>query len=83
MDGVRREGHVRRQYCPHRRHAPINIPLANMTRWTTARRRLVIWAVSLTAAFAFRLLFGLSSELFSEDDTQIFLLGLRYHATGA
>jgi hypothetical protein len=54
-----------------------------MTRWTTARRRLVIWAVSLTAAFAFRLLFGLSSELFSEDDTQIFLLGLRYHATGA
>src|SRR5678816_2397091 len=37
----------------------------------------------LAALFAFRLLFGLCSEFFTEDETQIFLLGLRYHATGA
>src|SRR4030095_12681566 len=43
----------------------------------TRRRILLI----LGACFAFRLLFGLSSEFFFEDETQIFLLGLRYHAT--
>src|SRR3954466_6104105 len=37
----------------------------------------------LGACFAFRLAFGLSREFFFEDETQIFLLGLRYHATGA
>jgi len=36
----------------------------------------------LAVLFAFRLLFGLCSEFFTEDETQIFLLGLRYHATG-
>src|SRR5262245_17958988 len=35
------------------------------------------------AIFAFRLAFGLSRELFFEDETQIFLMGLRYYATGA
>jgi hypothetical protein len=39
--------------------------------------------VLLGACFVFRLLFGLSREFFFEDETQIFLLGLRYHATGA
>ena len=42
-----------------------------------------MWAAALVALFAFRLLFGLSSEFFFEDETQIFLMGLRYHATGA
>ena len=42
-----------------------------------------IWAVALTAIFAFRLMFGLSREFFFEDETQIFLMGLRYFATGA
>lgn len=42
-----------------------------------------MWAVALVALFAFRLLFGLSNEFFFEDETQIFLMGLRYHATGA
>ena len=37
----------------------------------------------LGVCFAFRLLFGLSREFFFEDETQIFLLGFRYHATGA
>ena len=39
-------------------------------------------ALLLAALFAFRLLFGLCSEFFTEDETQIYLLGLRYHATG-
>ncbi|MCU1383719.1 MAG: hypothetical protein JWL71_2416, partial [Acidobacteria bacterium] len=37
----------------------------------------------LALCFAFRLAYGLSREFFFEDETQIFLLGLRYHATGA
>jgi hypothetical protein len=40
------------------------------------------WAPLLLALFAFRLLFGLSSEFYFEDETQIFLLGLRHYATG-
>jgi hypothetical protein len=41
------------------------------------------WVLLLAALFAFRLWFGLSREFFFEDETQIFLLGLRYYATGA
>lgn len=49
-----------------------------------ARRPYVRWAIAfVAAAFVFRLLFGLSSELFFEDETQIFLIGLRYYATGS
>jgi hypothetical protein len=40
------------------------------------------WALILVALFVFRLLFGLSSEFYFEDETQIFLLGLRYYTTG-
>jgi hypothetical protein len=43
----------------------------------------MLWAAALTGLFAFRLLFGLSLEFFSPDETQIFLMGLRYHASGA
>jgi hypothetical protein len=46
-------------------------------------RRIAIWVTALAALFAFRLLFGLSNEFFFEDETQIFLMGLRYYATGA
>jgi hypothetical protein len=46
------------------------------------RARQARWAVILAALFAFRVWFGLSRELFFEDETQIFLLGLRYYATG-
>ena len=49
---------------------------------TSAIRRIAIWGPTLAALFAFRLLFGLSNEFFFEDETQIFLMGLRYHATG-
>ncbi len=50
---------------------------------TPSQRRAITWTVALALIFLFRLLYGLSSELFFEDETQIFLLGLRYHATGA
>ena len=40
-------------------------------------------ALLLLAAFAFRLAFGLASEFWSEDETQIYLLGLRYFSTKA
>jgi hypothetical protein len=39
--------------------------------------------VALVAAFAFRVGFGLASDFWSEDETQVFLLGLDYHSTGA
>jgi hypothetical protein len=54
--------------------------------FTAALRRgcgQLIWATALIALFAFRLFFGLASDLFSEDQTQVFLLGLGYYATGA
>ena len=57
---------------------------------TSAARRpgrrvitILLWAAFLVGAFAYRLGFGLCSEFFFEDETQIFLIGLRYHATGA
>ena len=43
------------------------------------RRRL---ALLLIAAFAFRLAFGLCSEFWFEDETQVYLLGLRHYASG-
>ena len=41
----------------------------------------VLFALLLLAGFLFRLGFGLSKELFADDETQIYLLGLRYYAT--
>ena len=46
------------------------------------RARGLRWPLILLALFAFRLWFGLSREFFFEDETQIFLIGLRYYATG-
>ena len=51
-----------------------HVPPKRWPRW---------WLVALLALFLFRLLFGLSSSFFGEDETQIFLIGLRYSATGA
>jgi len=39
-------------------------------------------AAALLALFALRLYFGLSLNFFAEDESQIFLIGLRYYATG-
>jgi len=44
--------------------------------------RKLAWPV-LVALFTLRLAFGLCSDLYSEDETQIYLLGLRYHSTHA
>ena len=41
----------------------------------------LLWALALVAVFLFRLGFGLSKELFTEDETQVYLIGLRHHAT--
>src|SRR5258707_5089789 len=49
---------------------------------TMLSARAARWAPILAALFAFRLWFGLSREFFFEDETQIFLMGLRYYATG-
>ena len=57
-------------------------PLEPSATSTSTARRTTIWAIALAALFAFRLLFGLSNEFFFEDETQIFLMGLRYYATG-
>jgi hypothetical protein len=45
------------------------------------KSRLVV-GLALAALFGFRLLFGLSQQLFTEDETQIYLLGLRFFASG-
>src|SRR5580658_1778889 len=49
----------------------------------TTRTRRLRFAAAIAGLFAFRLLFGLSREFFFEDETQIFLMGFRYYATGA
>jgi len=50
---------------------------------TERTRRLSLAAIAaLVALFFFRLAFGLSSEFFFEDETQIFLIGLKHYATG-
>ena len=46
------------------------------------RRGSWIFALALLGLFAFRLYFGLSLRFFAEDESQIFLIGLRYYATG-
>ena len=47
------------------------------------RQRRVLWLLALAAALIFRTYFGLTREFFFEDETQIFLIGLRHYATGA
>ncbi|MEQ1909723.1 MAG: hypothetical protein ABMA15_12925 [Vicinamibacterales bacterium] len=46
-------------------------------------RHRLVWALAIVGLFVFRLLYGLSREFFFEDETQIFLMGLRHYATGA
>ena len=48
------------------------------------RKPSVHWklAVFLSLAFGFRVLFGLCSEFWMEDERQIYLIGLKYYATG-
>jgi hypothetical protein len=53
-----------------------------VTTGSSPRKAFVLTALTLAGVFAFRLAFGLSSEFFFEDETQIYLIGLRYYATG-
>ncbi|HEX7136312.1 MAG TPA: hypothetical protein VF219_00625 [Vicinamibacterales bacterium] len=53
-----------------------------MTTGSSSRKAVVLTALTLVGVFAFRLAFGLSSEFFFEDETQVYLIGLRYFATG-
>ncbi len=46
------------------------------------RSRTAVWGLALVGLFAFRLLYGLCYDIFSEDQTQIFLIGLRAFAAG-
>ena len=46
-------------------------------------RRVVWFGAAIVALFLFRLFYALTCEFFLEDETQIFLIGLRYYATGA
>src|SRR5438270_14100848 len=46
-----------------------------------ARRRLVV--VMLCAAFLFRLAFGLCSQFWTDDERQVYLIGLKFYSTGA
>jgi len=47
----------------------------------TARRRLSV--ALLAAAFLFRLGYGLCSQFWADDERQVYLLGLKFYATGA
>jgi hypothetical protein len=52
-----------------------------MTETGRVQSRIVV-GLALAAVFGFRLLFGLSGRLFTEDEGQIYLLGLRFFASG-
>jgi len=47
--------------------------------WTS---RPVTWGLAIAGLFAFRLLYGLCYDFFFEDETQVFLIGLRAYAGG-
>lgn len=47
------------------------------------RRKRALAALLLITAFVFRLGFGLSSDFWTEDEKQIYLIGLKFYATGA
>lgn len=46
------------------------------------RRQTLAWTVALMLAFAFRLAYGLSSDFFTEDERQVYLIGLKSFARG-
>jgi hypothetical protein len=50
-------------------------------RTNTGARRKVIFAILLACAFLFRLSFGLCSDFWTDDEKQIYLIGLKFYAT--
>jgi len=61
----------------------MNQPAVSAPSASARQRRVLLWGAALAGFFVFRLLFGLTREFFFEDETQIFLMGLRHYATGA
>ena len=61
----------------------MNQPAVSAPSDSPRQRRLLLWGAAIVAFFVFRLLFGLTREFFFEDETQIFLMGLRHYATAA
>lgn len=51
--------------------------------FSNPRRRQLAFGSLLLLAFAFRLFFGLCSQFLDEDTKQIYLIGLKFYATGA
>jgi hypothetical protein len=49
----------------------------------TPARRHILYALFLTCAFLFRLWFGLCSDFWTDDERQIYLIGLKFYATRA
>lgn len=48
----------------------------------TRRRKLIVVVVLLALAFAFRLAFGLCSDFWTDDERQVYLIGLKFYTTG-
>ena len=61
----------------------MNQPAVSAPSASARQRRVLLWGAAIVGFFVFRLLFGLTREFFFEDETQIFLMGLRHYATGA
>src|SRR5712691_4650289 len=74
---------TRRAVGTHRTRHRYTRPTRRAASMERRRLRALVWATALAAAFAFRLAFGLAYDFWFEDQTQIFLIGLRHHATGA
>jgi hypothetical protein len=53
------------------------------TYHTHSARRRVLLVVLLCCAFLFRLIFGLSSQFWADDERQVYLIGLKFYSTGA
>lgn len=49
----------------------------------TRRKKLIAVVVLLALAFLFRLAFGLCSDFWTDDERQVYLIGLKFYATGA
>src|SRR5204862_5639315 len=77
---VRSGGHV--SPVEPRRAEAVLTPSALGHTAHARRPRTITVVACLIGLFAFRLAFGLSSEFLFEDETQIFLNGLRHYTTG-
>ncbi len=52
-------------------------------RRSTRKKMFVVVVVLLALAFAFRLAYGVCSDFWSDDERQVYLIGLKFYTTGA